>query len=174
MGLDDNTYGTVAGIERLIGDIVSSRTFSGSTIPSTTQVEAELDNAAMDLNRELDQAGYTVPVVEADYPTAYGFLKAANEYGAAATLLATLPSEAFAPAEEIASPGESRAMMYQIRFNHALKAIREYKIRATMRKGRLGDVFAGGQEDDEGNTKEPLFKRDTDNYPGARTIVDSD
>lgn len=168
MALDSNTYGLVAGVERLIGDIIVSRTFTTGTTPTLLQAEAELDAAAMDLNRELDQAGYTVPVLDADFPTAYGFLKAANEYGASAALLATLPSEAYSPEEEIASAGESRAMMYHIRFQHALKVIREHKIRAAMRKGRLADMFAGSQETDAGDTKEPFFTRKDDKYPGSR------
>lgn len=174
MAVGDNTYGEVAGIQRLIGDIVLSRTFSGTTVPSTTQVENELDAAAFDLNRELDQAGYTVPVVNGDFPTAYGFLKAANEYGAAAVLLSTIPSEGYEPDEEIETPSVSRAQTYGNRFKSALKAIREHRIRATMRKGRLAYVFTGGQEDEDGNEKLPFFKRDTDANPGARSIVETE
>ena len=174
MALDSNTYGTVAGVERLIGDIVESRTFSGSTVPSTTQVEAELDNAGYDLNRELDQVGYTVPVVEADYPTAFNFLKAANEYGAAAVLLATIPAEGYNPEEEIDTGAEDRAKMYNIKFLHALKMIRENKLRAARRIDRLERMFAGSQEDEDGNTKLPIFTRGQDDFPGRRPLTKAD
>lgn len=169
MTVGANTYGTVAGIQRLIGDIVENRTFDATTVPTVTEVEAELDNAAADLNRELDQVGYTVPVSETDYPTAYAFLKAANAYGAAAVLLSTVPAEGFEPTEEVESPSTTRAQTYANKFKSALKAIRENRLRAGRRKGRLEDMFAGSQEDDEGNEKKPIFTRGMDTYPGSPT-----
>lgn len=174
MAVDANTYGTVADVQRLIGDIVEDRTFDTDTVPTLVQVEAELDNVAMDLNRELDQVGYTVPVVQADWPTAFGFLKAANAYGAAAVLLSTVPSEGFDPVEEVETPGVTRAQTYANKFKSALKAIRENRLRAARRKYRLADAFAGSQEDSEGNTKEPIFTRGMDDYPGRRSLIDGD
>lgn len=166
MAIDANSYGTKAGMERLIGDIVESRTFGAATVPTETQMEAEIDAAAMDLNRELDQAGYTVPVVNADFPTAYGFLKAANEYGAAAVLLSTVPWEGFESAEDAEAPATSRAQTYANKFKNALTAIQDHRLRATMRVERLDRVFSGSQEDDDGNTKLPIFTRGMDRYPG--------
>lgn len=169
MAVDANTYAEKEDVERLIGDIVEDRTFSDTTVPSTTQVEKELDNAAADLNRELDQVGYTVPVDESDYPTAYQFLKAANAYGAAAVLLSTVPSEGFEPTEDVETPSTTRAQTYANKFKSALKAIRENRLRAGRRVGRLSRVFAGSQEDDEGNEKKPIFTRGMDTYPGSPT-----
>ena len=171
MTVGANTYGEVAGIQKLIGDIVESRTFAVGTVPTLAQVESELDNAAADLNRELDQVGYTVPVVEADWPTAYAFLKAANEYGAAAVLLSTIPANGYNPDEEVEQPGETRATTYSNKFKSALKAIRENRIRAGRRVGRLSRVFAGSQEDADGNEKKPIFTRGMDAYPGSPTSV---
>ena len=108
MTVGANTYGAVAGIQRLIGDIVESRTFTTGTVPTLAQVETELDNAAAELNNALDQAGFTVPVNATDYPTARAFLKAANEYGAAAVLLSTVPSEGYQPDEEVEDPGDNQ------------------------------------------------------------------
>lgn len=170
MTVGANTYAEHEDIERLIGDIVEDRTFDTDTVPTLVQVESELDNAAADLNRELDQVGYTVPVVEATYPTAYAFLKAANAYGAAAVLLSTVPSEGFEPGEEVETPGVTRAQTYANKFKSALKAIREQRLRAGRRKYRLGDVFTGSQEDDEGNEKNPIFTRGMDDYPGRRDL----
>lgn len=174
MTVGANTYGEVAGIQKLIGDIVESRTFTTGTVPTLAQVESELDNQAADLNRELDQAGYIVPVGEVDYPTAYAFLVAANEYGAAAVLLSTIPANSFNPDDEIEQTGETRAITYSNKFKSALKAIREYRIRAGMRVGRLSRVFAGSQEDDQGNEKEPIFTRGMDDYPGRRNLTGPD
>ena len=174
MPVDTNTYAEHEDVERLIGDIVSGREFDETTTPSLAQVEAELDNAAADLNRELDQVGYTVPVSETSYPTARKFLKAANAYGAAAVLLSTIPAEAYNPEDEVETGGEDRGKTYSIKFNHALKAIRENKLRAGRRKGRLADAFAGSQETDDGEEKLPIFTRGMDDYPGRRSLVNED
>jgi hypothetical protein len=171
MAVDANTYAEHEDVERLIGDIVESRTFTTLTVPTLAQVETELDNAAADLNRELDAAGYTVKVSSTDYPTAYAFLKAANAYGAAAVLLATIPSYGYNPDEEVEAASESRPATYSRKFEAAKKAIREHRIRAAMRKGRLADVFAGSQEDEDGNEKKPIFTRGMDDYPGRRSLV---
>ncbi len=174
MTVGANTYGEVAGIQRLIGDIVESRTFGTGTVPTLAQVEAELDNAAADLNRELDAAGYTVKLDATEYPTSYAFLKAANEYGAAAILLSTVPSEGYDPTEEVETPGTTRAETYSNKFKSALKAIREHRIRGGMRKNRLADFFSGSQEDADGNEKLPIFTRAMDNYPGSPTTPGSE
>lgn len=174
MAVGANTYAEHEDVERLIGDIVLNREFGGTTTPTLVQVEAELDNQAADLNRELDQVGYTVPVVNADWPTAYAFLKAANAYGAAAVLLSTIPAEAYNPEDEIETGGEDRAKTYSIKFNHALKVIRESKLRASRRKARLADMFAGSQETEDGEEKLPIFTRGMDDYPGRRTLTGGD
>lgn len=174
MAVDANTYAEHEDVERLIGDIVEDRTFNATTVPTLDQVEAELDNAAMDLNRELDQVGYTVPVSETDYATAYGYLKAANAYGAAAVLLSTIPANVYNPDEEVEQTGETRVITYGNKFKSALKAIRENRLRAGRRVNRLANVFAGSQEDDDGNTKLPIFTRGEDSYPGTRDLIEDD
>jgi len=174
MTVEANTYAEATDVERLIGDVVEERTFTEDTVPSLAQVEAELDNVAADLNRELDQVGYTVPVVEADYATAYKYLKAANAYGAAAVLLATVPATTYSPDEEVEQPGETRAGTYGNKLKSALKAIKENRLRAGRRTRRLENLAAGSAVDDEGNTKDPIFTRGMDAYPGRRSLVESD
>jgi len=166
MTVEANTYAEHTDVERLIGDIVEDRTFDTDTAPTLAQVEEELDNAALDLNRELDQVGYTVPVSETDYPTAFGYLKAANAYGAAAVLLSTVPANSYNPDEDVEQTGETRATTYGNKFKSALKAIRENRLRAGRRSARLAHLFAGASEDSEGNEKEPIFTRGEDSYPG--------
>ena len=94
MAVGANTYGTVAGVEKLVGDLVASRTFGAGTVPTLAQVEGILDDVASDLNRELESAGYTVPVTSVD-ATALAFLRASNNYGAAAVVLGMLPFGGF-------------------------------------------------------------------------------
>lgn len=173
MSVDSNTYAEHEDVERLIGDIVTDREFATDTVPSLTQVETELDNVAADINRELDQAGYTAPVVEADWPFAYNYLKAANAYGAAAVLLSVVPSEGYDPTEDVETPGTDRATTYANKLKSALKVIREHRLRAARRVGRLERVFAGSQEDEDGNEKKPIFTRGMDDYPGRRSLVDN-
>ena len=174
MVVEANTYAEHEDVERLIGDIVEDRTFNETTVPTLVQVEAELDNVAADLNRELDQVGYTVPVSKTDYPTAYKYLVAANAYGAAAVLLSTVPATTYNPDEEVEQPGETRASTYGNKLKSALKAIRENRLRAGRRTRRLGNLAAGSAVDDEGNTKDPIFTRGEDDYPGRRSLVNTD
>ena len=166
MAVEANTYAEHEDVERLIGDIVEDRTFTETTVPSLAQVETELDNVAADLNRELDQVGYTVPVDETNYATAYKYLVAANAYGAAAVLLSTIPAESYDPTEEVEGTATTRAQTYANKFKSALKAIRENRLRAGRRVGRLANLAAGSAVDDEGNTKDPIFTRHEDSYPG--------
>lgn len=159
MAVDPNSYGSEVGIERLIGDMVVGRDFGAGTTPTTTQVEAEIDAAAADLNRELDAFGYVAPVVVGDDPIAHAFLVTANNYGAAATLLGTLPPSAFNPAVDPEAEVTSRMAMYQNRFSHALKVIRQYRLNATMATSRFGNMAAGARTNDDGEVNKPLMKR---------------
>lgn len=170
MTVGANTYGAVTGVERLIGDLVDNRTFSGSTVPTTTQAEAELDNAASEINSHLDAAGYTAPVVNADWPIAYAFLKAANEYGASARLLSTVPAQVYSDDEDVVEAGPTRVQTYSAMFNRALKNIDEGKLRAT--KWRATEVEMGSRYNSDGDEKLPMFTRDQDNYPGTRSLVE--
>jgi hypothetical protein len=170
MTVDSNTYGTAAGLERLIGDIVGGRKFTTDTVPTLVQAEAELDNVADSINSLLDTVGYTVPVDKTDYPFAFGYLAAANEYGAASRLLGTIPTEAYDPDEQMIDIGQTRPQMYERYLNQALKRIRERMLRAGMRKARFADLRAGAATDASGNTKEPLYRRRMDEFPGARIL----
>lgn len=169
MAVEDNTYGTVAGVERMIGDIVDSRTFAVGTVPTLAECEAALDAIAKVLNARLDVQGYTIPVSEADYPEAYGLLEEANNNGAAARLLSSIPTQAYDPDEQMEDMGATRPQMYERYLNQVLKMIADRMIRAGMRLGRF-DNFRTGARDSDGNIKDPLFRRRMDEYPGARTL----
>ncbi len=168
MSVGANTYGSVAGVEKLVGDVVASRTFGTGTVPTLAQVEGILDDVASDLNRELEVEGYTVPVASAD-ATARDFLAAANNYGAAATVLGMVPATTYNPDDE--ETGNERAQMYSRHFAHAIKMIREHRLKAGG-TSNLSAIYAGASEDDDGNTKLPLFTRDMGDYPGARSLIE--
>lgn len=167
MAVDDYTYAAVTDVQRLIGDIVTGREFAADTVPTTTQVENELDNVAAELNALLDMKGYTVKVSETNYPHAYNALKAANAYGAAARLLATVPTEAYDPDEEMVDTGSSRAQMYERYLNQMKKQIRKYEIRAGMRANRMSRTKAGAATNEDGTDRDSVFKRGMLDKPGA-------
>ena len=171
MAVGANTYAAKEDIERLIGDIVESRTFGAATVPTEAQVEEELDNAAAELNVALDNAGYTVPVSEADFPIAYAFLKASNASCAAAVLLATIPGDTYNPDEEVEQPATTRSDMYSIKCKAAIKRITDQKLRAGRRVGRLEYFYSGSQQTDGGKEKLPIFTRGEDDYPGRRSLT---
>ncbi|MDD4984188.1 MAG: hypothetical protein PHQ43_00165 [Dehalococcoidales bacterium] len=169
MSVGTNTYGSVTGVERLIGDIVASRTFGASTVPTTTQVEAELDNVAAEINSELEMAGYTVPVNSTSYPTAHAYLAASNNYGAAARLLGTIPALSYNPEGDT---DNSRQQMYENLLKRCLKNIKEGKLNAAHTQSVWGILKSGSEHDADGNDKVPLFTRDRDSYPGTRDYTE--
>ena len=172
MATSTNTYGTSTGIENLIGDMVLSRAFTTTTFPTLLQVERQLDLTAANLNRELQAAGFAVPVsTGASDDIARQWLVGVNEMGACAKLLAMLPMTAIAP--DIEDGGANRMEFFQAEYNRALKDIRDNRLVATRARGRLSAVFSGSQEDSDGNQKEPLFRRGAYDTPGTRSLTDS-
>jgi len=170
MATSSNTYGTSTGIERLVGDIVLSRTFTTTTVPTSAQVDLFLDQTAADLNVTLAGAGYTAPVSTSSDPITHRWLESVNEMGAAALILGSIPMTAIAPGVEDA--GSNRMEMFQAQFNRALTRIEEQKISAARGRSRLGAVFSGSQEDTDGNRKLPIFKRGADKTPGTRPLTE--
>ena len=171
MAVEANTYGTETGVELLIGDVVDSGDFTVSTDPTTTDVEKQLDAVAHDLNRELEAAGYTVPVTSDD-ATALAFLEDANDYGAAARVLAMFPGNPYDPDED-APPGGSRVSMYGQHLKHAIKMIQEHRLKAAFSTGRAKQFEAGARLDTNSNTRSPLFTRGMTDLPGSRSHVSS-
>lgn len=175
MAVDANTYGTVARVEAMVGDLVADRTFAdgGSpTIPSLTEVELFLDDVASEINVELDYMNYTVPVSASNFPAAHAFLAAANSAGAAAKVLGMLPAESYVdPENEESAAGRKQFLDRQLWL--AIKRIREGRFRADMRQSRLADFRIGSRLDDDSYTKLPLFTRDKFNYPNTTPIVES-
>lgn len=166
MATSSDSYGTSTGVERLIGDIVISRAFTSTTVPSLAAVELNIDFIGSELNRELSAAGYQVPVSTTVNPMESRWLEGINNQGAAAMTLGTMPMTAITPGSEDA--GSNRMEMYSSFLNRALTAIKENRFTAARTRGRLGAVFAGSQEDDQGNRKLPRFKRDDGFRPGGK------
>jgi|TARA_Y100000310_G_scaffold94472_1_gene92121 hypothetical protein len=171
-----STYGSVSDVEGLIGDIVDSRTFTESTIPSSETVQKLLDGVAAEINTNLAHEGYQAPVrfSESEQDAhAYRRLVYANAAGAAARVLSTLPMESYTFPEETRSGGDRREMLDRELW-HLLQDIRKRRFKATRDVGILAEFFAGSLTDRAaGETKEPLFTRGKFDYPGSRVLQDS-
>ena len=169
MAVDANTYGTVARVEALVRDIPDGGSFTTGTTPKLAEVEQFLDDVADEINEALRAAGYTVPVATASPDTeSNGRLVRVNTFGAAATVIGMYPTEAFNPD----NPDMKNRMDYfEGRLTKLLEDIRDKKLAATFTTGKLKRVFAGSQEDKDGNEKLPVFTRDVTDYPGARALT---
>lgn len=175
MAVAATTYGTVAKVEALVGDVVASRTFTSGTVPTLAQAESFLDDIASQIHAAMAEGGYTPPtatVLSIDAPRASGWLSLLNVQGACALVLQSLPYEAQAAALPDAPP--SRGNWFQKRFEDGLEQVRGNFLLflGLSRSGRLDKVFAGAQEDSDGNTKLPLFKRGMDDYPSSRSLTE--
>jgi hypothetical protein len=166
MAVGANTYGTVARMEALIGDLVDSRAFSTSTTPKLAQVEVLLDDVASEINVLLEEGLYAIPVAVADDPVAHAYLVSINSFGAAVLVLGTLPEGSFA--EE----GDGRAATYAKAYSNGLMLIRRQGLKAARAENRFARTFAGSQEDSDGNKKLPIFKRGRFDYPGSRGLTE--
>jgi len=166
------TYGSVARVEALCGDVVAARTFGAGTVPTVTEVEAILDDIASDINVELEGARYTLETA-ADFatnqPVVSAFLIALNSWGAAAAVLDTLPLISVAAGLDGAGEGGGRRDALNRRYLSGLKRIREKRLNATRSAIR---VKVGSAVNDDGETKKPIFRRDLTDFPGTRSLIE--
>ena len=172
MGVDSDTYGTIAKVESLVGDLVQGRVFSLNSQPTLVQVELFLDYAASDLNSGLTYSGYTVPVVVGTDKAAFNYLVLGNSCYAAVLVLDALPAEAYTePGEE--SPAQGRKQSLEKIYRRLLKTILDEKLPADRVSGGtiLGDIKFGSQTDSDGNTKKPIFIRGMTDYPSSRSLT---
>ena len=66
MSIGDNSYSAVAEIEALVPMYTASGSFSASTRPTAAQVETLIDQVSGLLNALLAEAGFSIPVSQAD------------------------------------------------------------------------------------------------------------
>tara|TARA_Y100000310_G_scaffold294449_1_gene324920 strand:- start:79 stop:591 length:513 start_codon:yes stop_codon:yes gene_type:complete len=170
MAVGANTYGSVVGVEGLAGDVVASRDFTGSTVPTTTQVELYLDQIAARLNAMLKAAGYTVPVVTGDDPEAFTWLAMANNAGASAKVLEMFPGGSYSRNNPEAMNSRAQSLANEV--TTILEAIKERTFPATFTTAAFARIYAGSQEDSSGKTKLPVFTRAITDYPSSVSRVD--
>ena len=165
MAVGANTYGAVTGVQARVGDLVPSRAFSGSTTPTTTQVELFLDDVASEMNALMEGAGYTIPLVAGTNPSAYAWAASANEAGASVMVLDTHPDVSYDP--DNPSPQASRKSSYAAIYKRFLTAISEGTFKADRDTTKLGRFTVGSYLDDDGKKKVPVFTRAMNDFPGS-------
>ncbi len=169
MSVGTYTYGTVAGVTRKVGWVIAGHgNFSASTIPTTTDVELILDEVATEIHAKLADAGYaldTAAAVLASAPRASAWLAGLNECGAAARVLM-----GFAIASDPETGADHPEAYWKKRFEEGLKLIASKALRlfGMTKSEELSDLLVCTSVlDEDGNEKEPLFKRDMWNNPGT-------
>jgi hypothetical protein len=166
MAVSDYTYGTVVGLQVKAGWVVSSRTFTVSTVPSTSEVEGVLDNIASEIHMRLAKHGYPVytkAVVVASAPRVATFLGQLNELGAAAELIQT-----YAIAGD-PTDGSRPSGYWKDQFKQGLEQIASGALDylgLTRERALSSNLVGTWVEDENGNEKKPLFKRNMFDVPG--------
>ena len=162
----DSTYGSVAAVELLVGDIVANRTFTDTTVPSFDTIQDLVFGVAAEMNVELRQNGYYAPVRAADDPIAYEYLAHCNNSGAAARALSTLPMESYVIPTEERSGGDRRELW------HCIQRIRRQELPAGRQESMFKRMYSGSQKDrTSGSTKDAVFSRSKFDNPGARSLT---
>ena len=176
MALNSYTYGTIARVERIIGDIVDSRKFSELTSPDKFNIEGILDDVASEIHIELAKYGYDVKTNASLLtlaPRVQLFLQHMNCIGAAVYILNTISVEAFVPQDENGSM--TRAQRLWATYKRLLGQIN------TQAFSRLGltknsmiteGLFVGSYKDKDGNINKPGFKRGGFDFDGTTDLIE--
>lgn len=169
--LRDSIYGSIVGIEAMVGDIVADRTFTDTTIPSYNTVQDILFGVAAEIAVELRQNGYFAPVRANEFPESYEYLVHCNNAGAAARVLSTLPMESYVIPTEERSGGDRREMLDRELW-HCIQRIRRQELPAGRQEGMFKRFYAGSQKDrTSGKTKDGVFSRSMFDNPGSRSLT---
>lgn len=165
------SYANIEDVQARVGDLVSSRLFTSSTVPSNVEVENVLDGVAAEFDAELAGAGYATPLDEITDNTAHQWARRAQAAMASAYVLNFYPGAALDP--EDASPLSNRRSGLFAEGERFLAAVREGRLKATRDVTRLGRVKVGSATDSNGNKTKSTFRRDMFDYPGSVTRVSS-
>ncbi len=165
------TYGSKELVEAMVGDIVVGRVFTDSTTPTAATVQALLDGVAAEMNVEMRQQGYRIPLRYGDDPQAYLNAVHANNAGTAARVLSTMPMEAYSLPNEGESGGDRREM-WDRELWHFLQRVRRGDLGAIKDSSLMSTMFSGSQETSGGSKKLPLFTRAGFDFPGSRRLTE--
>lgn len=176
MAVGASTYGTAARVQALVGDVAASRTFGTTTVPTLAEVEGMLDDVAREIHAVLAEAGYpieTATTLSTSYAAVHEFLRHLNSVGAAVLVLDAMSGEAIAP--EGGEIVQTRSQRLAARYKRLLGQCKGQMIaRLGLAKARnaTATLSVGSYQDDDGNTKEPFFKRGMHDFPNTRTLLE--
>lgn len=166
--VDLDAYGSVVGIEDLIGDVAqTARQFDDDDHPTEDLVIRQINFKAGETNLVLIRAGFTVSAttgLDATlHPELHKFVTDISNRGVAAQVLATLPRSSYVPAANSADEvPRDRRQQFFMDYRNGLKTIAVW--------GKFDPTkFAIGSDTDPetGLTKNPFFTRDVMAVPGA-------
>jgi len=175
MAVDAYSYGTVSGVQQRVGWVVPARTFSASTIPTTTEVENILDQIASEIHAKLTEAGYPVDtkaVVTVSAPRAVKWLERLNEAGACAEIVMS-----FAVAGDPESAANTPASFYKSQYKEGKEMIvgRFLNDLGLTRTNALSShLVSTSYEDSEGVVKLPFFTKRMWEVPGETVEEEED
>ena len=174
MAVGAYSYGTVAGVQQKVGWVVPARTFSASTVPTTTEVENIIDQIAAEIHAKLVDAGYpatTAALVLSGAPRVAKWLEMLNEAGACAEIVMS-----FAIAGDSQSGADYPASYWKNRYKDGLKMIAGRflsDLGLTRTNALSAHLVSGSTYDEDGNLKHALFTRKMFEVPGE-TVFDED
>jgi hypothetical protein len=166
-------YATATRVETLVGDVITDRKFTATTIPSVTEVNQFLTATGAEIDAALDFAGYTTPVSITTDAIAYEFVTQLNAIGGAMYVLAQMPAQSYTePGEE--SPSQGRRQFLQQQWQRGIKRIEDKRLKASGLSDNRNLVKSGSSKDSDGVLKYPTFKRDLFDFPGSHTRQGAD
>ena len=171
MAVNADVYGTVARVEGYTRDIVIGGTFGDATKPTLTDVENFINTSGMYLNNILATAGYAVPVSAADSPHAHEYLVGVNSAGGAWHVLGAIPGESWEPVDR--GLARTRRQVLEKQVKDAVDMIQKGGLAAIKTDSLSDRLVIGSYQDSAGNTKVPIFTRETFDYPGSRSLTES-
>ena len=172
MAVGANSYGTKDRVQHLIRDTIEGGAFSGSTVPSNSQVETWIDDVSDEANHALRANNYDVPVANSGSDVeAFGLMTKAVVAETAAIVLNMFPGAAWDP--EDPEPLRNRIGFLHWQFTNVINMINEQKFAASKSTAKLGRLWSGAEQDGTGNTKAPFFTRTLTDYPASRSTTTS-
>lgn len=171
------TYGTVARVTSLVGEIVLARTFAGDTIPTDSDIESFLDDTAADIHAVMINQGFTPPSrssIELTLPRLNEYLRATNSVCAAVVALMSMSQEASFPGTP--DGGQTRSQRLQTRCTMMMKRLSDTEYLENSGLSRVRTITdgltVGSRLDADGNVNKPFFKRGMDDYAGTRSLIE--
>ena len=158
MAVASYAYGSTDGVLHLLDNVLAGgATFGPTTSPTLLFVEESLNSMAAELNEELQNAYYVVPISSTDI-ISHQLLVHLNNLGAARFVLSTRPGIMQG------TGGNARLDLYNAEWEAGLRRIREHRFSAQRVTPLASQPVTGSRLDEYGNVREPIFTQDGFDY----------